>query len=63
MLNRERLLLAIDIHWRSYQLLRWIGTAVNKDQIPMARAEHHSDSPDAAIEWVAILPSAIAQTR
>lgn len=53
MLNRERLLLAIKIHSQSYKLLRWIGTAIDKGQIPIERAEQHSDSPDAAVQWVA----------
>lgn len=53
MLNRDRLLLAIQIQAQSYQLLQWIGTAIEKGQIPLARAEQHSDSPDAAMEWIA----------
>jgi hypothetical protein len=53
MLSRERLLLAIEIQSRSYKLLRWIGTKIEKGPIPISRAERHSDSPDAAIEWVA----------
>jgi hypothetical protein len=61
MLSRERLLLAIDIHSRSYKLLRWIGAAIEKGQVPVERAEQHSDSPDAAFEWVRknyqVLPS------
>lgn len=52
MLNREKLLLAIDIHARSYKLLRWIGALIEKGQIPVSRAEQHSDSPAAAIEWI-----------
>lgn len=52
MLNRDRLLLAIQIQAQSYQLLQWIGTAIEKGQIPLARAEQHSDSPDAAMEWI-----------
>jgi hypothetical protein len=52
MLNRERLLLAIDIHSRSYKLFKWIGAAIEKKIIPLGRAEKHSDSPEAAIEWI-----------
>src|SRR5438445_12751012 len=53
MLNRERLVFAFDIHSRSYKLLRWIGTAIEKLQIPVSRAEQHADSPDAGIDWIA----------
>jgi hypothetical protein len=52
MLSPERLLLAIDIHSRSYKLLRWIGAAIENGLLPLARAEQHSDTPDAAIEWI-----------
>jgi|SRR6516225_5633489 hypothetical protein len=52
MLTRDRLLLAIDIHSRSYKLLRWLGAAVEKGQLPVERAESHSDSPDAAVGWI-----------
>jgi hypothetical protein len=52
MLSRERLLLAIDIHSRSYKLLRWIGAAIENCQIPVERAEQHSDSSEAAFEWI-----------
>jgi hypothetical protein len=45
MLTRERLLLAIDIHSRSYKLLRWVGAASEQGQIPGERAEQHSNSP------------------
>jgi len=52
MLSRERLLLAIDIHSRSYKLLRWVGAAIERGQIPVERAEQHSDSPDASFQWL-----------
>ncbi len=52
MLNSERLLLAIDIHSKSYKLLRWVATAIDKGELPMERAEHHSENPDAAFEWL-----------
>jgi hypothetical protein len=43
MLNPERLILAIRIHSQSYDLLRWIATAVEKGKLPLERAEQHSD--------------------
>jgi hypothetical protein len=52
MLNRERLLLAIDIQSRSFRLLRWLGSAIDRDQLPVERADSHSDSPDAAVKWI-----------
>jgi len=52
MLNRERLIFAIDIQTQSYKLLRWVGTAIDESRIPMCNAARHSDDPEAAIEWV-----------
>jgi hypothetical protein len=52
MLNPERLALAIKIHMQSYELLRWIATAIDKGKLSVERAEHHSDTPDAAFDWM-----------
>jgi hypothetical protein len=52
MLNAERLLLAIKTHSKSYDLLRWIATAIDKGKLSVERAERHSDTPDAAFDWL-----------
>ncbi|MFO0938383.1 MAG: hypothetical protein U0798_17910 [Gemmataceae bacterium] len=52
MLNHERLLLAIEIQSKSYKLLRWIGRAIDEQLIPLGRAERHSETPDAAVDWI-----------
>lgn len=52
MLAADRLTLAIDIHSRSYQLLRWIAEAVTKGFIPATRAHHYANTGDAAFAWM-----------
>ena len=52
MLSPQRLDLAIRIQSQSFELLRWIGTAIEKGQIQVDRAEQHSDTPDAAFDWI-----------
>jgi hypothetical protein len=52
MLNADRLRLAIKIQGQSYQLLQWIGKAIEEGKVPVARAENHSNSPDAAFDWI-----------
>jgi hypothetical protein len=67
MLNRERLILAIDIQSRSYRLLRWIGTALDKGLMPIGRAQQHSNTPEAAIAWIGenfqLLPQEVQPDR
>ncbi len=52
MLDRNRLALALDIHARSYRLLKWIGAAIDDGRIPAGAAARHSDDPTAANEWI-----------
>lgn len=55
MLDPQRLALALDIHSRSYRLLRWLGTAADDGLLPIERVERmeqHSDTPEAAIDWM-----------
>jgi hypothetical protein len=66
-LNPERLSLAIEIHARSYKLLRWINRAIQEGLIPLGRTTTHSDTPEAAVEWIstnyALLPSDLQPNR
>lgn len=48
----QRLAIAIEIRDRSYQLLMWIGSAIDKGLVLPSRAAHHSGGPEAAIEWL-----------
>ena len=48
MLAADRLTLALDIHSRSYQLLRWVAEAVRQGFIPATRAHQYANTGDAA---------------
>jgi hypothetical protein len=52
MLAADRLALAIDVHSRSYQLLRWVAEAVRRGFIPATRAHQYADAGDAAFAWM-----------
>ncbi len=52
MLPADRLQLAIDIHARSYRLLRWVAEAVGKGFIPATRAHEYADAADSALDWL-----------
>ncbi len=52
MLSPDRLTLAIDIHSRSYKLLRWVADAIGKGFIPVTRAHQYANSRDAALDWI-----------
>jgi hypothetical protein len=52
MLPADRLVLAIDIHSQSYQLLRWVAEAVRKGFIPATRAHEYANTGDAALDWI-----------
>jgi len=52
MLAADRLLLAIDIHSQSYQLLRWVAEAVRRGFIPAVRAHQYADAGDSAFAWM-----------
>ena len=41
MLDRGRLDLALAIHSRSYELLKWIGQAISDGRIPIGNAVRH----------------------
>jgi len=52
MLAADRLVLAIEIHSQSYQLLRWVAEAVRKGFIPATRAHDYANTGDAAFDWM-----------
>src|SRR5262245_56257839 len=52
MLPADRLALAIEIHWQSYQLLRWVADAVRKGFIPATRAHEYANTSEAALAWM-----------
>jgi hypothetical protein len=52
MLNRDEVVQAIDLHRRSYNLLRWLSTAISKGFIRFDRAHAYMDESEAAAEWI-----------
>lgn len=52
MLPVDDLTLAIDIHSRSYKLLRWVSDAVERGFISGIRAHEYADVADVALDWV-----------
>jgi hypothetical protein len=52
MLPADRLKLAIDIHARSYRLLRWVAEGIDKGFITYSRAHEYADVGDSARDWV-----------
>jgi hypothetical protein len=53
MLPADQLELALDIHARSYRLLKWVAEAVRKGFIPATRAHEYADAADSARDWLA----------
>ena len=52
MLNRDEVYRAINLHRQSYNLLRWLTTAVSKDVVRFDRAHHYLDDAEAAKELI-----------
>ena len=52
MLDREELVQAIDLHRRSYNLLRWLRTAIARGVIRFDRAHDYMDEAEAAEDWI-----------
>lgn len=55
MLPPDELRLALDIHSRSYKLLRWLSRAVDAGEIPIPRAvssRHANDVTAATLDWI-----------
>jgi hypothetical protein len=52
MLPADRLQFALDIHTRSYRLLRWVADAISKGFIPATRAHEYADVTDSAYDWI-----------
>lgn len=55
MLPPDDLKLALDIHSRSYMLLRWLGLAIDACQIPIPRvvsSRHADDVTAATLDWI-----------
>jgi hypothetical protein len=52
MLNRDEIYLAVDLHSRSYKLLRWLSTAISKGFIQFDSAHDYLDQVGAAKEWI-----------
>jgi len=52
MLNREEISQAVDLQRRSYNLLRWLSTAISKGVIRFDRAHDYTDAAEAAKEWI-----------
>ena len=55
MLPTEDLRLALDIHLRSYKLLRWLGRVVDAGEIPIPRvvsSRHEDDVTAATLDWI-----------
>lgn len=52
MLERQRLELAVDLHERSYLLLRWMAEAIPKGFISFDKAHHYASLPAAAQAWL-----------
>jgi len=52
MLPADDLAFAIEIQQKSYRLLRWVADAVDTGIVAAQTVSHHSDGPEAAIDWV-----------
>ena len=52
MFDREELELAVDLHARAYNLLRWVSTAITKGVIQFDRAHDYLDESEAARDWI-----------
>ena len=52
MLNRDEVHRAVNLHRQSYNLLRWLTTAVSKGVIRFDRAHDYLDEAEVAKEWI-----------
>ena len=52
MLDREEIHSAVNLQRKSYNLLRWLTTAVSKGMIRFDRAHDYLDEAEAAKEWI-----------
>src|SRR5262245_44683837 len=52
MFDPDEVNLALDLHRRSYNLLRWMSTAISKGFIQFGRAHDYADQATAAKEWI-----------
>lgn len=52
MFKRDEVDQAVDLHCRSYNLLRWMSTAISKGIIQFDRAHDYMDEAAAAKEWI-----------
>ena len=52
MLNREEVQTAVELQRQSYNLLRWLSTAITKGVIRFDRAHDYLDEAGAARDWV-----------
>jgi hypothetical protein len=52
MLKREEIQLAVELQRRSYNLVRWLSSAVAKGVIYFDRAHDYMDEAEAAEEWI-----------
>ena len=51
-MNREEVERAVNLHRKSYNLLRWLTTAVTKGVIRFDRAHDYLDEAEAAKDWI-----------
>ncbi len=52
MLNRKQISVAVDLHQRSYELLRWMADAVTRGFIVFDTAHDYATLPEAAEKWI-----------
>ncbi len=52
MFVRDEIYQAVDLHQRSYNLVKWLGTAMKKGFIQFNRAHEYMDMDAAAKEWI-----------
>jgi len=52
MLNPEEIYQAVDLQRRSYNLLRWLSTAISKGVIRFERAHDYLDEAEVAKDWI-----------
>ena len=54
MLDLDEVKLAVALQAQSYQLLKWLGTAINRGFIKFDRAHEYLDAADAARDWLEV---------
>jgi len=54
MLDPGEVKLAVELHRRSYNLLKWLETAIQKGFVAAQRAHGYMDAADAAKDWLAV---------